>query len=717
MKPPSSCLVVAALSTFAAGTAPGGITMAPLTTFGGGEGWRAPEEIIAGDAPFTDDGVKYVYLGTASLERGLAYSPVTHKLVLVSRAGTPSVRLLDAATGADTGSLNLGTGIIKDGIYVMSQAAAGTDGAIYVSNLTTNAAGSSHFKIYRWGAETDAGPEVFTADAAITGFTSATARLGDSLDLIDTPTGPVLVAGGGTDVLGYAIINGNGVTAVSSFNPSGPANGDFRLGVAFGPGGSNDVWGRQTGSNPARRTTYVNAAGAYAGGAPLTVNGEAPLDFATVSGVSLMAVLDLNTGGGATNRPNVRVYDVSAPGTPILAASGTTATGTLATNSNGAGSIKWGAVTGDTATLYAMSTNQGIQAFKVTVTPEITAPAVATSPAARSVYDRGQTTFTVTATGTSPLTYQWYKDDTLIENATAPSYTLNPVTPGSAGAYKCKVSNASPTPAESVPAALTVLSSANSGALTELWHLAPQSRPYITTGNTERGMDYHPASNRVYLASRVSKTIKVLSGTDGTEIGALLTDAVVNDSGINAGESGFDLNMLGVAADGVIYVCNLANVSTGAGFKIYQWANDAADTEPAVLYTGNPAADRIGDTMDVRGSGAATEIACGVRNKNQFVVFNINDTGFMVPNLVTVTGLPNSAFGLSIAFGTGNTVWGKTGGGSLYLVSYDLTAGMGTVLATYGTTVVPGTVGPFGVDAASGFLAAVQNDNSDNVRL
>jgi hypothetical protein len=106
-----------------------------------------------------------------------------------------------------------------------------------------------------------------------------------------------------------------------------------------------------------------------------------------------------------------------------------------------------------------------------------------------------------------------------------------------------------------------------------------------------------------------------------------------------------------------------------------------------------------------------------VRNKNQFVVFNINDTGFMVPNLVTVAGLPNSAFGLSIAFGTGNTVWGKTGGGSLYLVSYDLSAGTGTVLATYGATVVPGTVGPFGVDMASGFLAAVQNDNSDNVRL
>jgi hypothetical protein len=330
------------------------------------------------------------------------------------------------------------------------------------------------------------------------------------------------------------------------------------------------------------------------------------------------------------------------------------------------------------------------------------------------VYDRGQTTFTVSATGSSPLTYQWYKDEMPIQNATAASYTINPVSPASAGAYKCKVSNAGPATAESTPAALTVLPSVDTNALTEVWHLAPQSRPYITTSNTERGMDYYPATNRVYLASRVSKTIRVLSGTDGAEIGTLLTDTVVNDSG---GESGFDLNMLGVAGDGVIYVCNLANVSTGAGFKIYQWANDAADTAPAVLYDGNPAADRIGDTMDVRGSGAATELAFGVRNKNQFVVFTINDTGFTVPNLITVAGLPNSAFGLSIAFGTGNTMWGKTGGGSLYLVSYDLAAGTGTVLATYGTAAVPGSVGPFGVDMASGFLAGIQNDNSDNVRL
>jgi hypothetical protein len=692
---------------------PAGIKLNPLTTFGGGDGWRAPGEILPGDTPLTNDGTNYLYLGTTHLERGLAYNPATHHLVLVSRVSpAPVIRLLDSGTGADTGSMNTSDGIITGGIFKMNHVAASTDGSVYVANLTTNAVSGDAFKIYRWGTETDAAPEIFTS-ANIGGFTG-TPRVGDCLDLIDTATGPVLAVGC-SGVIGYVIATGSGVNAISSFDPSGPVMGDFRLAAVFGPGGDHDVWGRQTGNTIARRTTYSGASGAYTGAAILTSIGEAPMDFATVGGVPLMAVLDLNTGGGATGRPFVRLYDVSDPATPILADAKTTASGTLAGNSNGAGSIKWGAITGDTATLYALCTNQGIQAFTVTITPDIIAPSVATSPAARSVYDRGQTTFTVTATGTSPLTYQWFKDDMPIPQATAASYTINPVSSASAGSYKCRVSNAGPGTADSTPAVLTVLPSVNSNALTELWHLAPSSRPYLTTSNTERGMDYYPANNRVYLASRVSKTIRILSGTDGAETGSLLTDSVAN--GNDGGESGFDLNMLGVADDGAVYVCNLANVSTGAGFKIYQWDNDLPETAPVVRYLGNPAGDRIGDTMDVRGSGTATEIACGVRNKNQFVIFTKNELQDLVPALITVSGLPNSAFGLGIAFGSGHTVWGKTGTGSLYLVSFDTTTGTGTILATYGPTVIPGTVGPIGVDTASGFLAGIQNDNSDNVHL
>lgn len=63
----------------------------------------------------------------------------------------------------------------------------------------------------------------------------------------------------------------------------------------------------------------------------------------------------------------VRVYDMADPNNPLLLASGNTTSGSLTANTNGVGAVQWGAVSGDTAALYAMSSNQGIQAFSFTV--------------------------------------------------------------------------------------------------------------------------------------------------------------------------------------------------------------------------------------------------------------------------------------------------------------------------------------------------------------
>jgi len=75
------------------------------------------------------------------------------------------------------------------------------------------------------------------------------------------------------------------------------------------------------------------------------------------------------------------VYDVTDPSTPIYLASGNNTSGSLTANGNGTGQIAWGDVVdnGDgtfSRTLYAMSTNQGIQAFKVTLVPEPTSIAL-----------------------------------------------------------------------------------------------------------------------------------------------------------------------------------------------------------------------------------------------------------------------------------------------------------------------------------------------------
>ena len=317
----------------------------------------------------------------------------------------------------------------------------------------------------------------------------------------------------------------------------------------------------------------------------------------------------------------------------------------------------------------------------------------------------------MSASGTPPLNYQWLKDgQPILPAETSSTLRVRPVTPASAGAYSCKVTNAAPGFAESTPAVLTVVPSVNTTALTKVWEILPGSRAYMTEGDTQRGVDYNPANGHVYLATRTpAAAIQVLDGPTGEEVTSL------NMTGVTGGT--FPLMFTGVGTDNVIWACNLSSTADGSGFKIYQWPDEGVDTVPAVPYDGNPVGSRIGDSMDLRGGGATTEIVCGARNTNQFVVFTVNDLGFLVAHPIAVTDAANGAFGLGVAFGQGNTVWGKNGGAGLTLASYDLLTGTGTVLATFPTSVVPGAGGAIAVDNTNGLLAAIHTGDSDNVRL
>ena len=80
------------------------------------------------------------------------------------------------------------------------------------------------------------------------------------------------------------------------------------------------------------------------------------IDHITIMGNPYLATLDANSS-------TVRVYDFLNPAVPVLLNSMTTTSGALTANGNGVGQVRWGTVMGDTATLYAMATNQGLQAL------------------------------------------------------------------------------------------------------------------------------------------------------------------------------------------------------------------------------------------------------------------------------------------------------------------------------------------------------------------
>jgi hypothetical protein len=84
----------------------------------------------------------------------------------------------------------------------------------------------------------------------------------------------------------------------------------------------------------------------------------------------------------------------------------------------------------------------------------ITAPVVTTSPVSQSVNTDGSVTFSVAATGTGPLTYQWQVNGLNISGATASSYTLAAAPASDNGnVYRCIVGN----PAGLVPSGIATL--------------------------------------------------------------------------------------------------------------------------------------------------------------------------------------------------------------------------------------------------------------------
>ncbi|HEX7312672.1 MAG TPA: immunoglobulin domain-containing protein [Pyrinomonadaceae bacterium] len=83
------------------------------------------------------------------------------------------------------------------------------------------------------------------------------------------------------------------------------------------------------------------------------------------------------------------------------------------------------------------------------------APAITSQPASQTVVTGGSALFGVIATGTAPLSYQWYKDGSLISGATTSSLSLSNVQETDAGGYSVVVNNAVGT-ATSNTAALSV---------------------------------------------------------------------------------------------------------------------------------------------------------------------------------------------------------------------------------------------------------------------
>jgi hypothetical protein len=137
-------------------------------------------------------------------------------------------------------------------------------------------------------------------------------------------------------------------------------------------------------------------------------------------------------------------FSVTATGSPLLAYQWTFNGSDVpdATNST----LSLSAVTAAQAGAYAVKVSNEVgsltsNAATLTVNPRPAAPAITKQPEALTVPIGGTATFTVEATGTEPLRYQWRRNGLSIPGATTATLTIQNVQSSHAGTYTVRVTS------------------------------------------------------------------------------------------------------------------------------------------------------------------------------------------------------------------------------------------------------------------------------------
>ncbi|MEY2879243.1 MAG: hypothetical protein RLZZ15_1623 [Verrucomicrobiota bacterium] len=212
-------------------------------------------------------------------------------------------------------------------------------------------------------------------------------------------------------------------------------------------------------------------------------------------------------------------------------------------------------------------------AFNATATPGTTAPTVAADFGTTNKTAGASVTFAVTAAGTAPFTYQWFKNATtpLPNNATATTaaLTLATLTPADAGSYTCTVTNAA--------------GSAVSGAFVLTVNALPAT---VALGNLAATYDgtAKPVSVTTTPAGLAVALGYAGSATPPVNAGSYAVTATVVDS-VYAGAANGTL-VIARAAQSIAFAPLPATLAVGAPFAVSATATSGGPVAFAVLAGG-----------------------------------------------------------------------------------------------------------------------------------
>ena len=658
-------------------------TLSPLSSFGGnGDGsirpgdqpWVSAQLGVGtqiGDLPASTNGFN---------QRGISYDPVSGHLVYVdthsgsggsaSLLTNAAIYILDGTNGTVVTNLNL-TGI-AGGAYTHVAAAVADDGVVYVCNqvnVSTNV--STPFKIYRWDSVYDTNPPVVAFSANI----SPAQRYAESIDIRGSGASTEILIGSmpgstATNVVLFTTADGTNFSA----NVIGCTNvltANFNDGIAFGT--NNTFWAKRIGApllymqydltaKTARPLAVYNAT---------NLPGFRNLGAIAVDNVNkLLAAMEQVGGGVNSGAERVWLFDITDPLRPPSVVSFRDYIPNNANATAPHGYLDFGG-----GNLYANNVNNGLLASAVgsVVTPP---PIILKDLPATNRVALGQTAHFEVQAYPNITGYQWRTNGVNVTGQTnffldVPNVSLS----DSGRVYSVVISNAAGT-TDSVNSLLSVINPADLFHLSLLWSFKGGDTNYISTaGNTtpnERSIAFNAVSNQLYVVKRVGNNVAifVVDPDTGEFLYTLRTNGIV----LNTVGTPINIPLLyiGVAADGSVYACNQTLPAQLAQFRIYRWANSGPDTYPTNIFTGNPAPQvttagfRWGDAMDVRGSGASSQIILDIQENAGLRFVSLltpsgsdldqpwNAKGFVLQNNQGGAGI-----GRSLQFGEGDTFWQK----------------------------------------------------------
>ena len=193
-----------------------------------------------------------------------------------------------------------------------------------------------------------------------------------------------------------------------------------------------------------------------------------------------------------------------------------------------------------TVTMYGASISGGYggstgsTVVTITVNPAATAPSITSQPTSQTVTAGQTASFSVTATGTAPLSYQWRKNGVNITGATSASYTTPATTTADSGSSFSVVVTNSAGSATSSNATLTVNAAAIAPSITSQpasqTITAGQTATFSVTATGTASLSYQWRKNGVYITGATSSSYTTPATTTG-DSGSSFSVVVTNSAG------------------------------------------------------------------------------------------------------------------------------------------------------------------------------------------